>query len=299
MKVNQYDVSTKELIWEGPDEWLARVTIGPLGPVTIIDSDITTLTASADKVLEVEGPDPDLLVLEPHSYHDLGLVRKLWYRQVALDYRHNLPVLTVLILLCKEANSPGLTGRYERQLPDGWLTNRYNFRVVRLWEEDPETYLKAGISLVPLAPLANVTEADLPGLIRRMEEEIDAQPKPRAGKLWTATNVLMGLRYPEELAAQLLKGKMQAMRESTTYQAILQEGRQEGIAVGREEGITEGRIDEARRLLIRQGTKRFGAPDSTTLAAIEAIQDLDRFEALGDRIVDADIHGWDDLLREE
>ncbi len=39
------------------------------------------------------------------------LARTLWFRQVALDYRHDLPVLTVLVLLRKEANSPSLTGR--------------------------------------------------------------------------------------------------------------------------------------------------------------------------------------------
>ncbi len=139
MESNASDVTTKELSWEGAADWLARFTTGPIGTVTIIDSNITTMTAEADKVLKVEGPHPYLLVLEPHSYHDLTLLRRLWYRQVALDYRHNLPVLTVLILLRKEANSPGLTGRYDRQMPDGWITNRYNFQVVRLWEEDPET----------------------------------------------------------------------------------------------------------------------------------------------------------------
>jgi hypothetical protein len=295
MESNASDVSAKELIWEGAAEWLERFTIGPIGKVTIIDSNITTMTAEADKVLMVDGPNPYLLVLEPHSYHDRTLLRRLWYRQVALDYRHNLPVLTVLVLLRKEANSPGLTGSYDRQMPDGWMTNRYNFRVVRLWEEDPETYLKAGLSLVPLAPLTNVTEADLPGLIRRMEELIDKEPRPRAGKLWTATSVLMGLRYPDELSDQLLKGKRQAMRESTTYQAILREGRQEGIMEGR----IEGRIEGERRLLVRQGTKRFGVPDAATVTAIEAIEDLGRFEALGDRVLDAGIQSWDDLLREE
>jgi hypothetical protein len=89
------------------------------------------------------------------------------------------------------------------------------------------------------------------------------------------------------------------MRESTTYQAILREGRQEGIIVGRAEGIMEGRIEGERRLLVRQGTKRFGVPDAATVTAIEAIEDLDRFEALGDRILDAGIQSWDDLLRYE
>ena len=141
MEFNRFDVSAKELVWDDPAAWLERFAIGPRGPVDVIDSDITTLTASADKVLRVGGPDPYLVDLEPHSYHDISLTRTLWFRQVALDYRHDLPVLTVLILLCKEANAPSLTGTYERQLPDGWQTNRYNYQVVRLWQEDPEPYL--------------------------------------------------------------------------------------------------------------------------------------------------------------
>jgi hypothetical protein len=75
------------------------------------------------------------------------------------------------------------------------------------------------------------------------------------------------------------------MRESTTYQAILREGRD------------EGRLEGERRLLARLGTKRFGKPDAATTAAIEAIQDSNRLEALGERILDPGITGWDDLLR--
>jgi len=37
----------------------------------------------------------------------------------------------------------------------------------------------------------------------------------------------MGLRYLEELASQLLEG-VRNMHESTTYEAILREGREEG-----------------------------------------------------------------------
>jgi len=106
------------------------------------------------------------------------------------------------------------------RMPDGWQTNRYNYRVVRVWGEDPEPYLTAGVNLVPLAPLANVAVEALPGLVRCMAARIDSEPEPRAAKLWTATYLLMGLRYSEELASQLLEG-VQKMQESTTYQAIL------------------------------------------------------------------------------
>ena len=290
MDFNRFDVSAKELVWDDPAAWLERFASGPRGPVAVIDSDITTLTAAADKVLKVGGPEPYLVDLEPHSYHDTRLTRTLWFRQVALDYRHDLPVLTVLVLLCQAANSPGLTGSSERRLPDGWPTNRYNYRVVRLWQEDPAAYLTAPVNLVPLAPLTKVGESAeaLRGLVQRMAERINAEPPPRAARLWTATYLLMGLRYSEELAFQLLEG-VQNMRQSTTYQAILREGRQEGWQ--------EGQVKGEQKLLLRQGTKRFGKPDAATLAALEAIQDIDRLEALGERLLDPKIQDWNDLLR--
>ena len=109
-------------------------------------------------------------------------------------------------------------------MPDGWQTNRYNYRVVRLLQEDPEPDRTAGVNLVPLAPLTNVAIESLPGLVRRMTERINAEPQSRAVKLWTATYLLMGLCYEEKLISQVLEG-VQNMRESTTYQAILREGR--------------------------------------------------------------------------
>ena len=51
MAFNRFDSSTKELVWDGPAAWLERFGIGPAGPVEVIDSDITTLTAAADKVI--------------------------------------------------------------------------------------------------------------------------------------------------------------------------------------------------------------------------------------------------------
>jgi hypothetical protein len=293
MEHNRLDVSAKELVWDDPAAWADRFGIGPPGAVSVIDSEITTLTASADKVLRVEAPVPYLIDLEPQSSHETELPRKLWYRQVALDCKHKLPVLTVLILLRKEADSPGLTGSYERQLPDGWQTNRYNYRVVRLWQEDPDPYLTGGVNLVPLAPLTKVAEADLQGLIDRMAGRINLEPKPRSDMLWTATLLLMGWRYDAKVTTQLLQRVWKNMRDSTTYQAILREGEEEGM----KKGLQEGRIAGERRFLLRQGTKKFGEPDAATIAAIEAIHDADRLEALGLRILDADVHGWDDLLR--
>jgi hypothetical protein len=156
--------------------------------------------------------------------------------------------------------------------------------VVRLWQEDPDSCLNAGVNLVPLAPLTNVAEEVLPELVRRMAARINAEPAPRAAKLWTAAYWLMGLRFSDELVAPLLEG-VQNMRESTTYQATLREGRE------------EGRIAGQQRLMLLQGTQRFGEPDDATVAAVEGIRDIGRLEALAKRILDPDVESWDDLLR--
>ena len=230
------------------------------GTVDVIDSDITTLTASADKVIRVSEPEPYLVNIELQSYHDSDLVRTLWYRQVALDYRHNLPVLTVVVLLRKEANSPHLTGRYERKVPDGFQTNRYNYKVVRLWEDDPELYLNASVALIPLAPLADVSRTDLPGVVQRMKQRIGREPRPHAAKLFAVSYLLMGLRYERELTNQLFEG-IEIMKESTTYQSILREGRQEGVKRAVRRARTWADVHEAQRILRLQGTKRFGEPE--------------------------------------
>ena len=93
---------------------------------------VTTLTAAADKVIHVGGPQPYLVNFEVQSSHQTDLVETTWFRQAALFHRHRLVVLTVLVLLRPDANSPSLTGTFELSMPDGWQTNRYNYRVVRL-----------------------------------------------------------------------------------------------------------------------------------------------------------------------
>ncbi len=76
------------------------------------------------------------------------------------------------------------------------------------------------------------------------------------------------------------------MRESATYQAILDEGRNEGR--------DEGRTEEARRLLLLIGGERFGPPDDRIRAALESINAVERLEQLIQRLLH--VSNWDELL---
>ena len=78
------------------------------------------------------------------------------------------------------------------------------------------------------------------------------------------------------------------MKESSTYQAIVEESRAEGIAQGITEGIAQGlavgALAEAKKVLRLQGDEAFGAPDAATADAIEQLDDLARLEALLRRV---------------
>src|SRR5271157_1408983 len=156
------------------------------------------------------------------------------------------------------------------------------FRVVRTRERPAEEILAGGLATLPLAPLARVKENELPAVVQAMRQRLDREAtRSQAGTLWTATYVLMGLTYSDELIDRLLEG-VQSMKESVTYQKILREGRAEGLVEGE------------RRILRRLGGERFGMPDAHIEAALNAIADLERLEQLSDRVLE--VTTWDELL---
>lgn len=195
-----------------------------------------------------------------------------------------MPVQSVAVLLRPDADRPVLSGRFQRRLPGGQVYLDFRYRVVRVWQQPVQTLLAGRLTTLPLAPLAAGAEAALPDVVRRMAERVSAEtPSDVAAQLWMSTYLLMGLRYPEETVADLLRG-VRAMHESSTYQAILAEGR------------AEGRATEAREVLLRLGTKRFGPPDRRTRAALRRLTGLRRLEQLTDRLLD--VESWDALLEE-
>src|SRR6185312_14171973 len=176
----------------------------------------------------------------------------LLMRNGLLGHRHDLRVRSGAVLLRPESDSPQLTGMYERRFPgeEAYLTFRY--AVVRVWQLAPEPLLSGGLALLPLAPISAVTEAELPGIIRRMEQRLSSRRgHKQAPLLWGAAYILLGLRYSPDLAAQLFRGVI-SMKESSTYQAILEEGRQEGAVIA------------MKKVLRFQGEEAFGIPDART-----------------------------------
>jgi predicted transposase YdaD len=275
-----FDASLKDLIEEYAPAWAERFWPGPVLDAEVIDADVSTVTAASDKVIRVRSPDGEsLLDIEVQSSYDAGLPRRLLLYSDLLNYRHGLPVRSVVVLLRKEANAGTMTGIVElRHAPADEPYHWFRYTVVRLWQQPLAPLLAGPVGLLPLAPLTDDAEADLPGVVDQVIRRLRAETsRTEAAKMEVATFILMGMRYEEDVLEQLYKG-VPDMEESSGYQLIMKRGERKAL-IG---------------TLLRQGRKKFGEPDATTLAAVERLTDVDRLQNLTDRILEAAT--WQELL---
>jgi predicted transposase YdaD len=284
----EFDPILKALVEIAPADWLP-VLGRRRRRVSVQDADIATvISGAADKVLRVHDDPPYLVHLDFQAGHDsAALPGRLKLYNSALEYRHDLVVWSVAVLLRPEADSPRLTGSLVRGFADEAPVSTLRYDVVRVWRLSVEELLSGGLGTLPLAPVSDVSEGELPGVIRRMQERLGApRARRQAPELWAATYVLLGLRYDPDFAQVLLR-EVLGMKESTTYQAILAEGEAKGLA--------KGLAKEARRVILMLGEERFGSPaDGTSRAALEGIGEVERLEALIKKV--NQVASWQELL---
>lgn len=286
---NPYDVVMKRMVEADPVGLLRLVGLDGESAQPF-NAEMSTISPQADYVLKVTNPDY-LAHVEFVSTYKADAGRKMLLYAAIAHYNHVLPVESAIVLLRQSADGDAMTGEV-------WYgENVHRYRVIRLWEISPETILSGHAALLPLAPLTNIETAGLPDMVRRLGERFGELESP--GDLWAETMVLMGLRVDAAQARELLKGVIRNMRDSSTYQAILQEGKTEGkaegLAEGLAKGLAEGLTEGERRILLRNGIRRFGVPPASVQAVLNAITSPDEFERLADRLFD--VQTWDDLLR--
>jgi hypothetical protein len=267
---HRYDASTKYLLEVRLADWLPLSGRKTKARVRIVNADVSTVTAAADRVLLIEDTFPWIAHFELQAGRDLLLPDRSQMYNAVIGWKQRVPVLSVIVLLRPAADGPELTGVLERRFLDEPPYLVFKYQVVRIWEIPAATCLSGGLA----------------GVISRMQERFERETSAEeAATLWTATDVLMGLRYPKDFVSQLLRG-VQNMKESVTYQAIVEEGV--------EKGIEKGMLVEARRTLLELGAERFGEPDEELERVISQIADLEHLHRLVRRILR--VSNWQELL---
>ncbi len=277
-----FDATIKDLFELQPEAW-AKLSGYDALSVEICNVDLSTVTASADELLLIDRKEAAHFEFEVNYKRNQG-ERVLFYN-VLSRRKLGVPVQSFLVLLRREADGPASNGIHRENLVDGTNYLEFKYKVIRVWELSPETLLKCGLGMLPLAFVANVADEKLPELVRRAQKRLAKEPKKK--EIWTTVGILLSLRHDPDFITKLLKGVIR-MKESSFYQMALEEGREEGMEKGREA--------EARKILLRLATTRFGKPDAKTLKRINRVASVNQLEDLTERV--SLVANWKDLLGE-
>jgi predicted transposase YdaD len=307
-----FDASLKDVFEAHAADWAQLLGASRLRSIRVIDTDVSTVTAAADKVLLVEGDEGEY-VLHPEfqSSYNSGLPKRICWYNCVYHHRLNLPVLSTAVLLRPEADGPAMSGKYEVSLPGRPAPYHiFEHDVLRLWQVPVKKLLSGGVGVLPLAPLADDAAVQLPAVLSTIDQRLKVEAgRDVANKLRAATSILMSLRHSPDLIHQLLKGIWpmweNVLEDSSIIKEYVQRAEERGVKIGEERGVKigeergvkigEGRVIASfREALLRLGEKRFGLPDNASRAAIENITDPGRLASLSERVLE--VQSWQDLL---
>lgn len=278
-----FDAAGKDLIELGPADWLAHLgQPRPAEIVRLIDADLSaTVTTVTDKVIRVDDADPWLALVELQASWDGGLPFDLLRRYALLRHRHRLPVSCAVVLLRPEANTSAMTGAFAQPDPLGrdWA---FPFRVIRVWEQPAETYLRGPLALLPLAPVTAVDPDAARPLISEVRGRLGREAgRAQAERLWEATSVLLALRFRA--------GDLERLRDLMASLDLMDT---DFARIAMEEGELRG----ARTMVLELGAEKFGPPPPEVETAVRSIRDAARLHQLNKRVLRA--ASWQDLLAE-
>ncbi|MBD2412240.1 Rpn family recombination-promoting nuclease/putative transposase [Nostoc calcicola FACHB-3891] len=204
-----------------------------------------------------------------------------WVRLYRL---YRLPITQVVVLLLPPSPETVIETAFVVE------NTRHEYRVICMWEENPEPFLN-DVALLPLAPLAATTQPQ--ALLQQVVGKVNQLEPRQRTEISAYTQILAGLKYNQDLIRQLFREGM--MRESVIYQEILREGEQRGEL----RGELRGRKTEGQLLIVRLLTRRVGQLPQEVLERIETLS-LEQLENLGEALLDfqaiADLETWFNTL---
>jgi hypothetical protein len=280
-----FDATFKDLAQINPGGFLAAFDAAPTRPVQLLNVDLSTVTTSADVVFGLGGTPPKEIVhinaqasASADEHLDILVYNSLLHRQ------YRVPVHSILLLLRPQARHSNQTGKvvYAARADRGKMD--FGYEIIPLWERPVEAFLGGVLGALPLAPLCRLPEGltleeGLRQVLSQVAERLQREaPQEQAWRLLTAAVVLTGLRVSRAQAGSIFQG-VKAMTESETLELFLD----------------MWRIEEAHRLLLLQGRKRFGEPDEASRQALTEVRDLDRLHRLAERLLD--VSSWQELLQ--
>ncbi len=284
-----FDATLNRLIDACPEDWANHFgqQLGiPPGPCESLDTDLAT-TIQADRIFRINGAFPAILHIELEGNGRLGIPKELARYNTVAAHPHDIPVMTLLVLLRRSALASDMTGKYTRRDPLDRMISEFNYHVEKVWERPLGHWLNGGPGLAPLALLTDEAAGGLDAAVGLLRESLHCRgvDEKLTTEVFGSSFILGGLRYEQERLLDAFGRFSMLLEESTTYQYLINKGMDQG----RNEGL-----QALRKIVLNGGTRRFGVPPTEKVASLQKIEDINRLALLVDRISEA--RSWDDLI---
>jgi predicted transposase YdaD len=228
------------------------------------------------------GDESEIVHVEAQTAYDPNLPERMLDYAVRLWLKYRLPVRSYVLLLTNRKLGDKIPANMA-SVSAGDLRVDLSYAPVRLWRLSAQEALELDRqNLLPFVPLMRGGERELETGVQRLAAVPDDKQREELSLHFL---VLGGLRYNEEDLLDLMGESamipIDQLKESSFYQYILREGREEGLKKGlktglkkglkkgREEGREEGRRDGAARILLRLMERRFGKLSRSARSKIE------------------------------
>jgi predicted transposase/invertase (TIGR01784 family) len=260
----EYDNTCKYLAENYPDEFAKWLLSSEVSDIQVIKTELSLEPIRADSVTFLQVANQILhLEFQTSAQSTPPLDFRMLDYYTRLKRQYGCEIVQVAIFL--QATTSELV--FRQQYTD--TNTRHQYRVIRMWEEDP-TPLLANPALLPLATLARsdspraLLEQVATG-VARIEKTTERQ------NILACAGVLAGLRFKKDLIQQLFREEI--MQESVIYQDILQKGEQRGLQ--------QGEV----ALILRQLKLRFGDINPELQEQIRGLS-IPQLEGLAEALLD-------------
>lgn len=249
-----YDNICKLLAESFPTNFASWLLGEPIPLTKLEPSELLSEPIRADSVIFLESAQM-ILHLEFQTQTDANIPLRMLDYCVRLHRKFPHRRIHQVVIYLRKTKSP-LAYATEFRLPN----TTHKFNVIRLWEE-PTSIFQKYLGLLPFAPLSNT--ADPEETLRQVADRIASiSDKTLQSRISASTYITSGLVLSKEIINRLLRSEM--MKESVTYQAILEEGEAKGEARGKAEAIRQVAIN-----MVRSGLEINLIAQITGLAAEE------------------------------
>ncbi len=263
-----YDNTCKYLAEKYPNEFAQWLLEANNLDVRVLKTELSTEPIRADSVTLLQLSDQILhLEFQTQPKSTLPLDFRMLDYYTRLKRQYWCDIKQVVIFLQKTASEIVFQTEYVD------TNTRHKYRVIRLWEENPEPLL-ANPALLPLAILARTDSPN--SLLQQVAAQVDMiEERDEQQNISACTQILAGLRFKKDLIRQLFREEM--MQESVIYQDILQKGEQRGEQRGKQKGEAG--------LIIRQLNHRLGNVEPEIEQRIRGLS-IPQLDNLGEALLD-------------